>query len=233
VTEPERPDLQAELERLRSRQPAATPDPEPTWEHMPEIADALRLRRQGQWHEAIPSRFVAAATVDMDERTFARPDGKERLAEWTVTPRGRNLMLWGTVGTGKTHAAVAACREAFFERGQDVAFWPVVELLDQLRPGGPEAAMRDAMDVDLLILDDLGGERPTDWTAERLYAIVNRRWLEERPVIGTTNLPLTNKVASEGYTGQTLEEALGGRTFSRLVGSGAVVLRLAGPDRRR
>lgn len=232
MPEPARPDLQATVDRIRHRQPAPTVVAgEPDWEHLPAMADQLALRRSGQWHQAIPSRFLHADLGDL--ATADHPNGPPRLADWVTNPHGRNVMLWGSVGTGKTHAAVAACRQAFFDRSQDVAFWPVVELLDMLRPGGPADAMQDAMDVDLLILDDLGGERPTDWTAERLYAIVNRRWLEERPTVGTTNLPLTAKVAQEGYTDQTLDEAVGGRTFSRLVGNGSVVLRLAGPDRRR
>ncbi len=230
MDEPIRPNLQSEVDRLRHRQPPAAPPPEPVdWER--EMPDALNMRRTGRWTEAIPSRFVSSHMSDLTDQVPApkAPD----LNAWCVNPHGRNLMLAGPVGVGKTHAAVAACRCAFFDRGQDVAFWPVVELLDLLRPGGPAEAMHEAMDVDLLILDDLGGERPTDWTAERLYAIVNRRWLEERPTVGTTNLPLSHKVAPEGYTGQTLEEAVGGRTFSRLVGNGAIVLRLGGPDRRR
>lgn len=99
-------------------------------------------------------------------------------------------------------------------------FVPVVEMLDDLRPGGPEGYLSDLMGVDRLILDDLGLERPTDWTIERLYALVNRRWLEERPTIATTNL-----------SPQALEEAVGARMFSRLAGA-AVSIGIAGPDRR-
>lgn len=108
--------------------------------------------------------------------------------------------------------------------------WPVelegdrtdVELLDLLRPGGPEGALYDLADLELLILDDLGSERPTEWTAERLYALVNRRWLEERPTIVTSNLA----------SGE-LQQAVGPRVYSRLVGNGSVGIGLSGPDRRR
>ena len=62
----------------------------------------------------------------------------------------------------------------------------------------------------------------TEWTAERLYALINRRWLEVRPTVCTTNLDPDQ-----------LREAVGERVFSRLVGNGAVVLRLTGHDRRR
>jgi DNA replication protein DnaC len=77
------------------------------------------------------------------------------------------------------------------------------------------------MSVELLLIDDLGTERANEWTGERLYAVVNRRWLADLPTIATSNLEP-----------EQLEEALGERTYSRLVG-GALVLRIAGQDRRR
>jgi DNA replication protein DnaC len=141
-------------------------------------------------------------------------------------------VLLGDVGTGKSHAAVAAVRPAF-ERGLEVRFLPVVELLDLLRPGGPEGVLYDLADVDRLVLDDIGMERATDWTMERMYALVNRRWLEGRPTIATSNLPGSRRTAPAGYDGVTLDGALGERTFSRLVGSSSVVVKLTGPDRRR
>lgn len=134
--------------------------------------------------------------------------------------------------THNSRAAVAACRRSHFHDDQTVDFWPVVELLDHLRPGGPPDALDRVMGVDVLILDDLGAERPTDWTFERLYALVNRRWLEELPTVATTNLPGSRRTAPTGHDGPTLDEVLGDRMFSRLVG-GAVVVRLSGPDRRR
>jgi DNA replication protein DnaC len=101
------------------------------------------------------------------------------------------------------------------------------ELLDQIRPSGshPDAAMQRAISVPLLVLDDLGGERPTDWTLERLFVVVNRRWLEGRPIIASSNLAVDN---GQG----PLPDAIGARTYSRLVGD-AVVVQMAGRDLRR
>lgn len=174
--------------------------------------------RQARWGAVIPSRFMWATLDDFADQ----PDAHKLLTEW-VAIRGPvpNLVMLGEVGTGKTHAAVAACRAAH-DHGQEVRFLPVVELLDQLRPGGPEHAYESLADVDRLIVDDMGSERPTDWTSERMGALINRRWMEERPTIATTNLEP-----------KELEAALGVRTYSRLVGSDAVVVRLGGPDRRR
>lgn len=232
--EPQRPDLGAALTLLRTRHPSAD-NPLPTYDDDREpMIDYLAMRRSQEWREAIPSRFVDAS---LDDLGHLPPKLCDELAEWAASPRGRNVLLWGSVGVGKTHAAVALARPAHFERSQDVLFRPVVELLDELRDEfgteGRGFAGAEARDVDLLVLDDVGGEKPTDWTAERLYAVINRRWLEERPIVATTNLPLTERVVPPGYDGPVLEDVLGARTFSRLVGNGALVRRLSGPDRRR
>lgn len=232
MPDPSRPDLAAALDQLQARHATALlePVPEDPDLDLGGMPDHLGRHLGQMWREAIPSRFLHA---ELGHLTEVPPKVRADLEDWAARPRGRNLLLWGSVGVGKTYAAVAACRAAHFERSQEVMFKPVVELLDELRPDGLPCAMAEARDTDVLLLDDLGGERPTDWTAERLYAVINRRWLEERPVVGTTNLPLTDKVAPEGYTGPVLEDVLGARTFSRLVGNGAVVRRMAGPDRRR
>lgn len=182
------------------------------------IAAAARGReraREARWHRAIPQRFHRV-TVD-----FYSPAVRDALNEWAADTAGRNLVLFGPVGVGKTGAAIAACRRAS-DDGLEVRFCPVVEMLDMLRPGGPPDAFDAMIDVDRLIVDDLGSEKPTDWTGERLYALLNRRWLDQRPTIATTNLDPT-----------ALAAHIGERLYSRLVGNDAVCVRLTGPDRRR
>lgn len=191
-------------------------DAAPEWDDVLAMAAATRqdghLRR---WHASVPQRFHQADLAD-----FATEAWLPAVADWANAPQGRNLVVFGPVGTGKTHLACAAVRPAVW-RALDVAFVPVVELLDQLRPGGPEGALDVLADADRLVLDDLGSEKPTDWTAERLYALVNRRWSDAAPLVATTNLQP-----------EQLQAHLGERTYSRLVG-GAVAVRLGGQDRRR
>lgn len=176
--------------------------------HAPDWRDRL-------WQDAIPSRFQWARLDDFDGAAH------DTIAGWASDPRGRNLILTGPVGTGKSHAAVAACRPAFFDHSREVRFCPVVELLDQLRPGGPEGVWDDLVGVDRLIIDDLGSEKVSDWTSERVFALINRRWLEELPTIVTTNLDPPQFAA-----------VIGAPVYSRLTG-GAVAVQLSGEDRRR
>ncbi len=189
-----------------------------------EVAAALavdmfaRARRVEAWTAAVPARFLDARLSDFADRA-----GHADLVAWSEPDEARpNLVLLGPVGVGKTRAAVAAVRGAF-GAGSKLIFAPVGELLDRLDWRRPDSAawMAELMAVDLLVIDDLGAERSNEWTGERLYAVVNRRWLDELPTVATTNLEPDQ-----------LAEALGERTYSRLVG-GATVLRLAGPDRRR
>jgi DNA replication protein DnaC len=72
----------------------------------------------------------------------------------------------------------------------------------------------------LLALDDLGTENPTSWARDRLYTLVNRRYLAQRPTIVTTNLSL-----------EDLAARLGERTVSRLWGA-SLVVNMRGSDYR-
>lgn len=95
----------------------------------------------------------------------------------------RGLLLFGSVGTGKTYAA-ACIANALMARGYTVLMTSLIRLI-----GGDD--MSDRIDsVDLLILDDLGAERGTDYGYERVYAVTDARYRSGKPVIYTTNLTL-------------------------------------------
>lgn len=162
------------------------------------------------WPTAVPRRYQDARVDQLDDHLARLAD------EWDGTT---NVLLLGSVGVGKTHAAVAIARTAF-ETGRTVMFRPCVRLLDELRPGGRDGALEEACEVDVLVLDDLGAERPTDWTAERLHAVVADRYDECRPTIVTSNL-----------SGETIGQAHP-RIWSRLYDS-ALAAEIAGADRRR
>jgi DNA replication protein DnaC len=192
--------------------------------HVPDLEDVTGAstdeRRALLWTEAMPSRFLAARLDDFDGDPALSEASYRRLCDWAKHPARRNLVLFGPVGVGKSHAAVAAVRPSH-EYGAEVRFLPAVELLDLLKPPSPASTLYQLASVDVLVIDELGAERATDWTDERLYALVNRRWLEELPTVVTTNLP--------GRT--AMQEALGERVFSRLRHD-AVAIEMVGADRR-
>jgi DNA replication protein DnaC len=181
---------------------------------MPDVGGAERL-----WRDA-PSRFADAKVDDLDAST------RVMINQWLADPTC-NLLLLGSVGVGKTHAALAAARAWLEGHGRAWWFTPVPKLLADIRPSAdhPNAAFDRAIRVPLLVLDDLGGERSTEWTLEWLYIIINQRWLDQRPTIATSNL------AVERGQGP-LPDTIGARTYSRLV-QDASVTELAGGDLRR
>jgi DNA replication protein DnaC len=200
------------------------------------VDEAFALHRSEAWMRLVPARFRNARVDDFDDA--ARGD----LEAWAEKP-DRNLLLVGPVGTGKTHAAFAVIRRVFHKTRVAAEFWPMVDLLDALRPGGDSGTdpqgrgvLERVRDAHLLILDDIGSERPTDWTAERAYSVLNRRWMDERPTVMTSNLTPSARGAGDREkeaVGPTLEDALGARLFSRVIGSDALVLQLGGGDKRR
>lgn len=182
------------------------------------LAETVEMHRAQRWRDKIPSRFSHARLADVAERE--PQDVCAQLSEWAQCPRGRNLVLTGPLGAGKSHAAVAACRDAFFS-GIDVQFLAVTTMLKLLQPGGDRELLWDLVNVPRLIIDDLGSEKESEWTVEQLYIIINERWLAESPTIVTTNIAITD-----------MKEHIEGRLLSRLAGSGAVLVCMSGPDQR-
>jgi len=113
-------------------------------------------------------------------------------AAFPATPKG--LCLIGPPGIGKTHIAVAVLRQAILEKRARGLFYDVRDLLRVIRstynPVVRTAEMdilRPVMEADLLVLDDLGAEKPSEWVEETMTLIVNTRYNEKRPTIFTTN----------------------------------------------
>jgi DNA replication protein DnaC len=108
---------------------------------------------------------------------------------------GRGLWFDGPVGTGKTSLAILVAKAAK-QAARSYAVYPVPRLLAEIK----RTFDRDASDsylgffrrlcsVDLLVLDDLGAEKQTEWVLEQLYSIVNERWQDRRSIVVTTNIP--------------------------------------------
>jgi DNA replication protein DnaC len=140
------------------------------------------------------------------------------------------LLLIGEPGTGKTHLAVAAMRK-IVEKGFECLFCDYQNLLDRIRSGydptsnsADKEAYRVALDTEVLLLDDLGAHRVTDWVEDTVTSIVTSRCNQRKALIATTNLPdgdagstLTEKSAlGKPEYRTTLAERIGPRARSRL-----------------
>jgi DNA replication protein DnaC len=105
------------------------------------------------------------------------------------------LVFQGTYGCGKTHLAAAVANQVI-RRGIATLFLTVPDLLDWLRYayGDPTTSFEDRFEeirnIAILVLDDLGTQNATPWAQEKLFQIVDYRYLRRLPTIVTTNLDL-------------------------------------------
>lgn len=110
-------------------------------------------------------------------------------------PNSRGLLFMGPVGTGKTHLA-AAIANRLIEKLYTVIFGNITDIIAMVKTTYKkeseltELEIIDTLtkDVDLLVIDDLGKEYPTENTAVLLYQIINRLYENEKPIVITTNL---------------------------------------------
>lgn len=107
----------------------------------------------------------------------------------------RGLVLHGQHGVGKTHLAVAILKEVVRTRGGRGYFYETRELLKLVRDTYNQQVdetemdiLRPVLEADLLVLDDLGAEKTSEWVQETLGLVVNTRYSERRPTVFTTNL---------------------------------------------
>ena len=159
--------------------------------------------------------------------------------------KGLGLLFTGSNGTGKTHLAVAVLRELAETHGVRGQFWDYHELMREIRNSyNPTTAITEyellepVIELEVLLLDDLGAWKMTDWMNDTLFYILNRRYLARRPTLITTNYPDRDLSARELMEADAtvrreyLVDRIGHRLRSRLL-EACTVVRLDGPDRRQ
>ncbi|MYX33442.1 MULTISPECIES: ATP-binding protein [unclassified Streptomyces] len=182
----------------------------------------IALRR---WATATPYRYQQA--------TATHPAILGWVGRVIDDPRtAGSLFLTGPFGTGKTHEAYGALRRVA-EAGPDrfeVMAVTAPDLYALLRPGGSERGaeyeLRRLATVPLLLVDDLGTEKISEFTEEATYRLLNERYNHCHPLIITSNLPAFDP------NGVDLVDKLGERIASRLAQITTVVA-MEGADRRR
>ena len=153
------------------------------------------LGRMGMLRDMTFERFRPEGVGLPPERQRILRQAYETAREYAADPRGW-LLFTGGYGVGKTHLA-AAIANAVVERGGQALFALVPDLLDHLRaayaPTSEEPfdeLFERLKNAPLLILDDLGAESPTPWAQEKLFQLINHRYLQRLPTIITTNRPI-------------------------------------------
>jgi DNA replication protein DnaC len=170
-----------------------------------EKCECVNAGRVGRLEEAanIPPLYQNAS-VDNFILPSDNPVARTGLASVVLSVRGYvrdypnvpkpGLLFIGAPGSGKTHLAVAALR-GLIERGFEGMFFDFQALLNHIRSGYDQAsgtmdreAYKAALDTEILVLDDLGAHRVTDWVEDTVASIVTHRCNNRKATIVTTNL---------------------------------------------
>ncbi|MFD8404637.1 ATP-binding protein [Streptomyces anulatus] len=179
-----------------------------------------------RWESATPPRYRRADATHPDVQAWA-----DDVA--TDPDTAGSLLLTGTTGTGKTYQAYGALRRiaAAGPRVYEIRATTAADMYGLLRPKGSERGTEEELKrlvrVPLLVLDDLGSAKASEWTEEITYRLINERYNACRPTLYTSNLP-----ARAANGAPDLTSALGERIVSRLSEDTRVVA-MTGTDRRR
>lgn len=139
------------------------------------------------------------------------------------------LLLYGNVGSGKTYIACAIANLIITEYSYTVKMRNFAQILNDLQKGGFNLDRNEYIEQitnpTLLILDDFGIERNTEYALEQIYNVINARYLKARPTIITTNLNFKDME-------QEQEDIMLCRIYSRIIEM-CLPLRVTGLDRRK
>lgn len=129
----------------------------------------------------------------------------------------RGLLFMGSVGVGKTHLAVGILR-ALIDKGASCLFYEFGALLKEIQSSYNPVSQTSELKVlepvfqsDVLVLDELGASKPTDWVRDTMMQIINARYNDKKLTIFTTNYLDERRTQRD----ETLEDRIGVRVRSR------------------
>jgi DNA replication protein DnaC len=180
----------------------------------------------------IPKRYfhcTLATLYDRSDISLAR--AKETVDEFVSAwpgqqQQGSGLLIVGPCGTGKTHLAVAALQEIIAQdKPGKLLFRNFQDLVQDLQASfesneSPKKSeiLQPLLDADLLVLDELGSQKPTAWVQDILYYVINSRYNDMKPTIFTSNYYDDPPTGTE-----SLRDRIGAQLRSRLYEMAATV----------
>lgn len=177
--------------------------------------------------EIIDNSQIPAAYKMMTFANYRRHERNEKAVAYArkivAGTEKQGMFLTGSTGTGKTHLAIAVLQE-WMQNGHTGAFYTVPELMLQLRrlidENKAEAEYIDRLTaVEMLVLDDLGAEKDSEWVLERLFMIINNRYIHGRITVITSNLMLEELEQRGGLQWRRICSRIAGMSRSfRLLG---------------
>lgn len=193
-----------------------------------QLSEAIaRFERAG-----LPARFAEAAAKPFrhrdDAQLMALGAAMDLQKDFDTASDNRGLVLHGPVGRGKTHLLAWLVRRLIFEKGATARFVEFSHLLSDLRAsfdrGTPASQLvTKLVDVDVLVIDELGKGRCTEWEMTVVDELVSRRYNAGRAILASTNFSpgeATGRQTSNFALPEknvTLGDRVGNRVYSRLV----------------
>ena len=160
----------------------------------------------------------ATHQAEDDEPTSKRTEFAKKYAE-KFTRQSKWLVIFGDVGTGKSYRAAQICKD-IIKRDFSARFTSLSEIERELWDNDKAEVYKRLDRYDVLVLDDFGAERQTQYTAEIRYNVVDMRYKSGKPMIITTNV---SKFDSEDISDK--------RVYSRIKEK-SFFLKYEGKDRR-
>jgi len=186
------------------------------------ICACRKLRsQQGQFESVrLPKRYdgfhFGNFKPQNESQTVALKRAMTFAMEYPAVDRG--LLFMGSVGVGKTHLAVSILK-GLNERGFSCLFYEFGSLLKEIQDSynvqtqaSELAVLAPVLNVDVLVLDELGASKPTDWVRDTMAHVINTRYNEKKFTVFTTNYFDERPNSRE----ETLEDRIGVRVRSRL-----------------
>lgn len=131
----------------------------------------------------------------------------------------RGLLFMGTCGVGKTHLSVAILRELMEKKGVSCLFYEFGSLLKEIQNSYNPISQNSELKVltpiieaEVLVLDELGATKPTDWVRDTMMQVINTRYNDRKLTIFTTNYLDVRRTEKE----ETLDDRIGVRLRSRI-----------------
>lgn len=194
-----------------------------------------QCNKYANWRKAFRQVLMtsnAQIPIGYKEMTFETLDnhGNERAVEFAkgvaINATDKGMFLYGGTGCGKTHIAIATLQT--WTKHDSGMFFTLPNLLSLLKDnmGNKEALdkiMGNVLNADLLVLDDLGAEKFTEWVGERMFQIINDRYINRRKTIITSNFSM-----------EQLDERMGeqGNRIMSRVAAMCKAFKINGKDRR-
>lgn len=165
----------------------------------------------------IPARYSDKTLERYEAFNSSQGTIKSHLSRYqdAFSPNAKGVLLYGSTGVGKTHLVVSTMRYLALEKGFSVRFVDFFALLQQVKAtftnGGSEDAIIAGLDrADLLVIDELGKGRATEWEKTVVDSLIARRYNSGKTLFITTNYDV-----KDGRAGG-LPERVGMRVMSRL-----------------